>query len=65
LSRRTVTFLPLIEVCLSAPMTTSATSLATSTSENRSLISMPKICWPLMPDSLVIAPTRSPGRMPA
>ena len=47
-----------------AAMTSSTASSGTSTSENRSAISMAPMSRPLRPVSLAMAPTRSLGRMP-
>jgi hypothetical protein len=54
-----------ILVLRSAWMTSSAKSSGTSTSEKRSEISIAPMASPLMPASLAIAPTRSPGRRPS
>jgi len=58
-SRRTVTFLPLILLARSAVMTASARSSGTSTSENRSEMSISPTWRPVRPASPVMAPTRS------
>ena len=64
LSRRTVAFRPLIMVALSELMTSFAAGSGTSTSANRWWISIAPMSRPVSPVSPVIAPTRSPGRIP-
>lgn len=64
-SRRAVTLLPRSFVPRKAAMTRSALSLATSTSENLSPISIAPMSRISRWASLAMAPTRSPGRTPA
>ena len=64
-SRRIVAFRPLIIVALRALMTSSAADSGTSTRANRWWISIEPMSRPFSPVSPVIAPTRSPGRIPA
>ena len=63
-SRRTVALRPLIIVALSARTTSSAADSA-PTRANRWWISIDPTSFPVRPVSPVIAPTRSPGRIPA
>ena len=64
-ARRTGTFFPLMRLLRRAATIASASSPGTSTSEKRSAISIAPIERAPIPASPVIAPTRSPGRMPA
>src|ERR671914_1481017 len=64
-SLRTLTFFPRIFVALSAAIMRSASASGTSTSENLSAISIAPSERDGTSASPVMAPTRSPGRMPA
>ena len=64
-SRRTVTFFPRSVVARSAATISSARDSGTSISENRSAISIAPRSLDAIPASPVMAPTRSPGRIPA